>query len=207
MPNNKDINMRTSTRHGRMNREQNDSLRNERKIKNTNSSMANNDDVKARKKKSVDRVKQLGLRSVKMNIDDSTYDKLNKLCDSFDINISNRNGQDVISATDLGLLIKMFVSTKFKYTKIEYIDAYCRSVRNVIKDLVANDSDITNNDIAKQLNDLKVKRHSLLRLPKVDARRNTKWSAEHVAIFREERNFNLLCKRFPKLNDIINVTE
>lgn len=199
--------MRALTRNGRVKREQKDSQRNESEIKNMNSSTTDNTDVNARKKKSIDRVKQLGLRPVKVNIDDSTYDKLNKLCECFDIRTSNRNGQDVISATDLGLLIKMFVSPKFKYTNIEYLNAYCRSVRNVINKLAENDSSITNNDIAEQLNELKVKRHSLLRLPKVDARKNTKWAEEHVSIFREERNFKSFCKRFPRLNDIVNGEE
>lgn len=199
--------MKSSTRNGRMVRKQNDSLRNERKIKITNSSMANNNDVTARKKKSVDRVKQLGLRSVKVNIDDPTYDKLNKLCELFDIKTINRNGQDVISATELGLLIKMFVSPKCKYAKIEYVRAYYFSIKRVIKELGRDDENIGDDDIAEQLNVLKVKRHELLSLPNVDRRRNTKWSAEHVAIFREERNFKSLSMRFPKLNDIVNVAE
>ena len=201
------MNMKSSTRYGQIVREQNDSLRNERKIKNTISSMANNDDVKARKKKSVDRVKQLGLRSVKVNIDDLTYEKLNKLCSRFDIKTTNRNGQDVISATDLGLLIKMFVYSWHGYNEFEYVRAYYLSIKRLIKNLGRDDEGISNNYIAEQLNALKVKRHPLFNLPSIDKRRNTKWAAEHVAIFREERSLKTLSKKFPKLNDIVTAAE
>ena len=152
-----------------------------------------------RKKNSLDRVKELGLKSVKIDLDEKAYAKIKSIYEAVGFKLINRKDASQLKGEDVSSLLSCIIRklNTDRYDKDYGVFIFLMKIKRIIK-FRMNKHGESAMQIAKFLNKKKIGRPMYLKLPKCDGQNGGKWIEQNVLLLDQSKNLKEVRSKFPK---------
>lgn len=160
-------------------------------------------EITIRKTRSLNRVKELGLKSLKIDLDERAYEKLQSIYEAVGFKLINRKDASQLKGEDVSSLLSYIIwkldKSENKFDKDYGVCVFLSKIRRIIKFRKSKYGESAI-QIAEFLNGKKIKRPMYLKLPKYDGQNGGKWIEQNVILLDQSKDLKEAQLRFPKLN-------